>query len=138
MKRAMKSTTYHMRERHIHLRKPPATLHVAPFPNFYKAIRILFFCRSAKQMAYDGEETTLSESLKYIGGFAGFMLGSGMGAEDPEIGFWTGAFVGMLMGAAGGWSVGRSLEVMFQIAFMVAGLALSAARIFGFINFAVG
>lgn len=84
------------------------------------------------------ETTTLSGALKLLGGVAGFVFGAGIGAEDPEIGFFIGALVGAAMGAIGGWFVGKTLEVVFHIAFIVVALAIIGLRIFGVFNFIAG
>lgn len=82
--------------------------------------------------------TTLGDALKFIGGFTGFLWGGTIGAEDPETGFLIGAIIGTVLGAIGGWAVSLAVRVAFHVGFLLAALALIAARVYWLFSVATG
>lgn len=72
-----------------------------------------------------------SDGVATIGAIAGFLWGGAIGYEDAEMGFWTGALTGMIMGGVGGKFAGMALNAAIQILLVLLGLFLIVLRIGG-------
>lgn len=75
------------------------------------------------------ETKSFSDALATIAGIAGFVLGLGAAADDPETPAVIGGLVGGVMGAIAGKLVGLAVSAAVTILLIVLAIGLTGLRI---------